>query len=219
MTTWSYLHIFFATIFSLRLLTLSPFLPPVKTQWTLPILLLPSLFLTNSIVLFLSYTLASLLALRLTCTRSRPDAFVVSLYFIYVAIENRSPLVLLSLLFIIPALRADLSAVHTTFTVPPNVRTTSAFMLVSFEWVTPLLSLASTRPLEQADIPPLADRFRAKASSEAFTLYWRRSNSLTVTLVRSFGARLLMGGMFKLFNDIAQFASPMFLRMVCSRLI
>lgn len=118
-------------------------------------------------------------------------------------------------------------------TAPPTVRQASALSLLSFNWVTKTVVTGRQRPLESADVIPLAPRFNCQTSgARTLAPLWRAQlqrprPSLLTALFNAFGVRLVLGGFLKLISDVFLFVSPMLLKSVrihlrcalCTRLI
>lgn len=107
--------------------------------------------------------------------------------------------------------------------VPPTTYDTSAIMLLTFHWASPTVHTGHQRSLEAPDVMPLADKYCAHvAGNQRFLPFWeeqlRRAPiskpSVFKALFKAFGARLLLGGMLKLVNDVCLFVSPMLLKTV-----
>ena len=96
--------------------------------------------------------------------------------------------------------------------------TSNVLSRLLFSWVTSLVRLGYKRPLEASDIWDLDDRDSASNLHERFSVEWRKEiskegkpPSLFKALFRVFGAKFILGGFWKLFNDASQFVGPIIL--------
>lgn len=108
---------------------------------------------------------------------------------------------------------------------PPTVFNASAYSLLSFEYITPVVAAGRRRALEDPDVPPLSENLRSTAASNRFQALWskeiekRRIDSeyqprLVRTIATAFGGRFFAGGLLKLCEDFSVFTAPLLLRMV-----
>lgn len=87
-----------------------------------------------------------------------------------------------------------------------------------------IVCTGAVRPLEQDDVVPLPDRFCTHSTGHAtFDPLWRQEltaakPSLMRALFRAFGARLVVGGVLKVVNDICIFVAPVLLRLIIQHL-
>ncbi|EQC40658.1 hypothetical protein SDRG_01736 [Saprolegnia diclina VS20] len=82
-----------------------------------------------------------------------------------------------------------------------------------FTWVTPLLELGRTRPLDADDLYELKPEYRAINVASRFEECWqqelaRPSPSLVRALFRAFGARFLFAGLLRFLRTSLEFVSP-----------
>jgi len=82
-----------------------------------------------------------------------------------------------------------------------------------FSWLTPLLELGNTRPLEAADLYELNPSNKGENISNTFDYYWclekkKRNPSLAVALAKAFGKPFFIAGFLKLIHDSLLFVAP-----------
>lgn len=122
------------------------------------------------------------------------------------------------------AFSQQLPPLHSFQTVPPTVYNTSLFVLLSFRWVTPMLASATSRSMQHDDIVQVDQRYCSESTSNMFRSSWQQeihcpqsqssSPSLFRALARSFGSRIMLTGIPKLFADISALLAPIVLREV-----
>lgn len=124
------------------------------------------------------------------------------------------------------AFSQKLPNIHSFATVPPTLHNTSLFVLLTFRWVTPMLDSASSRPMQHDDISEVEQKFCSESTSNMFHSIWHQekqprerqssSPSLLRALSRSFGWRIMMTAIPKLFADTLTLLAPIVLRKVSS---
>eukprot|EP00026_Physarum_polycephalum_P000785 Phypoly_transcript_00786.p1 GENE.Phypoly_transcript_00786~~Phypoly_transcript_00786.p1 ORF type:complete len:1319 (+),score=220.66 Phypoly_transcript_00786:74-4030(+) len=85
---------------------------------------------------------------------------------------------------------------------------------ITFWYVQPLLKLGYQRPLTMDDLYPIQKRNKADYLASKFSLFWKRelnSNkpSIIKALHHTFGRRLYLAGILKVFYDILLFVGPL----------
>ncbi|KAJ2215008.1 hypothetical protein EV179_002538 [Coemansia sp. RSA 487] len=93
------------------------------------------------------------------------------------------------------------------------------FSRMSFSWISPLLVLGQHRPIEESDLWKLPTKRAPLSVVEKFDASWQseldkgqgRASSLLRALFNTHGALFAIAGVFKLFQDLMQFAQPMLL--------
>ncbi|CAN8073100.1 unnamed protein product [Agarophyton chilense] len=184
--------------------------------WRLEI---PLYFLLLTVLRFLSST-----ASRLDSVLFIQAFFVVCIFITNLVLRARNQSLPLSFkTFIYLVLRERIPPAQPMLTVPPTVFNTSAFSLLSFQWVTPLISTAFSRPLQHDDINPLHPTLCSHASSNRFQSVWnaqfgQSSNERPPSLVRclriTFGIPLIIAAIPKLFAEITNMFTPILLRSI-----
>ncbi|KAH3663902.1 hypothetical protein WICMUC_005892 [Wickerhamomyces mucosus] len=91
------------------------------------------------------------------------------------------------------------------------------FALLTFSWMTPLMKLGYSTFLTEKDLPPLPENFKSSKISQKFEINWNKqliktNPSLGWAIIQTFGSKILLGGIFKIIQDILQFAQPQLLR-------
>ncbi|PXF44186.1 Canalicular multispecific organic anion transporter 1 [Gracilariopsis chorda] len=122
------------------------------------------------------------------------------------------------------AFSQKLPNIHSFATVPPTLHNTSLFVLLTFRWVTPMLDSASSRPMQHDDISEVEQKFCSESTSNMFHSIWHQekqprerqssSPSLLRALSRSFGWRIMMTAIPKLFADTLTLLAPIVLRKI-----
>ncbi|PRP77615.1 hypothetical protein PROFUN_00476 [Planoprotostelium fungivorum] len=87
---------------------------------------------------------------------------------------------------------------------------------VLFQFINPLLKLGFRRALQQPDLPILSKYLRSAEVNQVFRDQWvnekdRPKPSFWKVIARSFGRKFVLGGLFKLGNDLSQFVGPIML--------
>lgn len=90
---------------------------------------------------------------------------------------------------------------------------------LTFTWMTSLMKCGHDHVLSATDLPELPSSDHTDACLNRFQQKWqdeitRPNPSLPRALFRSFGARYLLGGSFKMIQDIMAFAQPQLLRLL-----
>eukprot|EP01117_Protostelium_nocturnum_P001793 TRINITY_DN1224_c0_g1_i1.p1 TRINITY_DN1224_c0_g1~~TRINITY_DN1224_c0_g1_i1.p1 ORF type:complete len:1080 (+),score=410.48 TRINITY_DN1224_c0_g1_i1:135-3242(+) len=90
-----------------------------------------------------------------------------------------------------------------------------------FSFLNPLLKLGYKRALEMEDLFSIPRVYRADTVNKKFEEQWEHEKNQTKpsfwkVIFKSFGGRFVLGGFFKLGNDISQFAGPILLGMIVS---
>jgi len=92
------------------------------------------------------------------------------------------------------------------------------FSILTFSWMTPLMKLGHKQYLTEEDLPKLPHSFESSYIQSYFDKFWGKqlyqstNPSLTKALLQSFGPALLLGGSFKVVQDILQFTQPQMLK-------
>lgn len=90
----------------------------------------------------------------------------------------------------------------------------NVFSRITFNWMAPLMKKGFYQFLTERDLPFLPNEFKAANTSKTFYKYWEKNSSLTWTLIKSFGAPFLLGGVFKFLQDSLAFVQPQLLRLL-----
>lgn len=110
--------------------------------------------------------------------------------------------------------------IQTTESAPPTVYEASAYHLLFFRWAFPIIQTGFRRSLDFPDVPSLSDRYSShNLLYNRFLPAWdhqqsKQNPSVLKALLQTFGLRLLLSGIIKLFNDICIFTAPLLLRAV-----
>ena len=102
----------------------------------------------------------------------------------------------------------------TTSTCPE--KEVGCFSRLTFNWMGPLMTLGHKRPLEREDVWMLPAAESSKTLNNAFQAAWGEEAklekpSLLRALRRTYLKQFILAGLFKVFNDAAQFVGPVFI--------
>lgn len=98
----------------------------------------------------------------------------------------------------------------------------TAFSLLTFSWMTPLMKYGYSTFLTEEDLWGLSKKDTTKATGEAFERTWQRElahrkhPSLWRALFGAYGGPYMLAAVFKIGNDVSQFIQPQLLRFLIS---
>ena len=95
------------------------------------------------------------------------------------------------------------------------------FSTILFSWISPMIAKGYRKPLTEADLWTLNPEDQSMFCNDAFSREWKRESrkktpSLTKAFFRSFGFSFVIGGLYKLVQDILGFVPPFLLNYVIS---
>ncbi len=102
-------------------------------------------------------------------------------------------------------------------------RNRSFLSIVTVSWLTPLLKLGYSRPLDASDLPPISATLSAEILKERLDAAWsaRSLRGATVSqwsflyaLFKAFGGTFALAGLLKLVGDVCALAAPFVLRAI-----
>ncbi|WWC68420.1 uncharacterized protein I206_102347 [Kwoniella pini CBS 10737] len=107
------------------------------------------------------------------------------------------------------------------------ISTANIYERLTFSWLTPLLSLGTRKFLGEEDMWALPSEDSAESLSSRLTTSWqnqvdavkdgkKKKPSLTLAIIRAFGAPYFVAGLFKGCYDILNFLQPQLLRLLLS---
>ncbi len=106
------------------------------------------------------------------------------------------------------------------FAVSPE-ENANVFSKMLFLWTNSIYRLGLTHALQQKDLWPLVDNDKTEAVSRQFDEEWnkelakpRDQRSLKMAVWRTFRAEFILGGLYKLINDVLVFAGPLILNLL-----
>lgn len=92
------------------------------------------------------------------------------------------------------------------------------FSRIIFVWMSGLMKKGYEKFLTEEDLPQLPQELKATATTDMFYHYWRNQKtakpSIMWALTQAFGARFLLGGLFKGLQDCLAFVQPQLLRLL-----
>ncbi|KAH8929537.1 hypothetical protein BT69DRAFT_1292537 [Atractiella rhizophila] len=91
------------------------------------------------------------------------------------------------------------------------------FSVLTFNWITPLMKLGTSKFLEETDLWALPKQDRSNALAERLRYYWekqmlKKKPSLVIALCRAYGWDFLVAAGLKFVQDMLAFAQPQLLR-------
>lgn len=98
----------------------------------------------------------------------------------------------------------------------------TAFSLLTFSWMTPLMRYGYKQYLTEDDLWGLVRQDKTHETGKAFEGAWqyelknRKNPSLWLALFRSYGGPYIVAAFFKIGNDVSQFTQPQLLRYLIS---
>ncbi len=97
----------------------------------------------------------------------------------------------------------------------------NVFSKMLFLWTNSLYRLGLTHALQENDLWPLIDNDKTEAVSRQFDAEWskelnrpREQRSLKMAVWRTFRGEFILGGLYKLINDVLVFAGPLILNLL-----
>lgn len=94
----------------------------------------------------------------------------------------------------------------------------TAFSKVTFTWMSQLVRFGYYNFITEKDLPPLPKELRSDNTTDVFYHNWYNQNtanpSITRALIKSFGLRFALGGVFKAVQDSLAFVQPQLLKLL-----
>ncbi|KAK6454241.1 P-loop containing nucleoside triphosphate hydrolase protein [Scheffersomyces xylosifermentans] len=96
--------------------------------------------------------------------------------------------------------------------------TANVFSRITFDWMGGLMKKGYEKFLTEEDLPALPEELRASSTSEEFNEYWKgqqaNGSSLFWAISKAFGAKFMLGGVFKGLQDSLAFIQPQLLKLL-----